>query len=882
MPRAEQIKYEYIGDVSSLRKATSEASSLLNSFEKAAKKTFQALSGLKVADVFANSIKESLNYIENLNLFNVAMGESIDVGNEFVNTMSEIYGMDPSNIMESAGNFYQLTSAVNATKEASEVMSLQLTKAANDISSLFNVDIQTVTDNLSSGLRGMSRAVTSYGMDIRATTLQVTAASLGIGQQVETMSEADREGLRYITMMRQASNVMGDFAKTIESPANQLRVFKEQVTQLARAFGNFFIPILQSTLPYINGFVMALRIMLNYITALSGISDLDFGGSVSTLQDETGAINSLGDAASTTKKKMQDLIAPFDELNVLNEKTSSSNSDSGIGLADMSMDPRIEEAVKSLQVEFENVRMKANQVRDDILKFFGFEEVDGKLQFVKASFENNLINKFPQWTETIQATFDNWSGIVEGFKAVWTSVGAVVAQIAKDIKDAIINMLGGEEADSNVAQWITDLPTKLQGIADWIEDHKEGVAHFIELFFGFQAVASIIGSVINKFIEFDKTSSAVVNVLSKIKGSKLAEQFSIIGKGMKMLPTPKQGASAFKDLYDLNVLAGSNKFTALGQSIGQMGKLMGTAFSGLSGPLLIILAIVAAFAAAYATSEDFRKSANELFSSIGDILKSLWEGILKPVLDTLGPIIKDLWYNTILPILEPLMAIIADLGQLIAVVIQKIMDVVGPIIPWLTDTIVAPIKFAIQVVGAVIETVVRVIKDVIDIIKKLAVGDWKGAWQSFKQIGVDVLKGLYKVVYHIINGIWENIKRFINGIGTAVGKVKGWFTGNDSAAWTVTAKLPSPDEVFMASGGVATGPTRAVVGEGKYDEAVIPLGDSPQINEMLDKFASRVSNRPVEVKVLIGDKEWDAFTYKSAQRGANLVGATPLGSVVNV
>lgn len=882
MPRAEQIKYEYTGDVTSLRKATSEASGLLTSFEKAAKKTFQAISGLKFADAFANSIKESLNYIENLNLFNVAMGESVDVGTKFVDTMSEIYGMDPSNIMAYAGNFYQLTSAVNATKEASEVMSLQLTKAANDIGSLFNVDIQTVIDNLSSGLRGMSRAVTSYGMDIRATTLQVTAASLGISQQVETMSEADREGLRYITMMRQASNVMGDFAKTIESPANQLRIFKEQVTQLARAFGNFFIPILQSTLPYINGFIMAVRVMLNYTTALLGISDLDFGGSVSTIHDETGAINSLGDAASTTKKKMQDLIAPFDELNVLNEKTSSSSSDSGTGLEGMSMDPRIEEAVKSLQVEFENVRMKANQVRDDILKFFGFEEVDGKLQFVKASFENNLINKFPQWTETIQATFDSWSGIVEGFKAVWKSVGAVVAQIAKDIKDAIINMLGGDEADSNVAQWITALPDKLQGIADWIDEHKEGVAKFIELFISFKIVPPIIGSVINKFVEFKKVGTSVVDIFSKFKGSKLGEQFSIIGKGMKLLPTPKQGASAFKDLYELNTLAGSNKFMALGQSIGQMGKLMSTAFSGLSGPLLIILAVVAAFAAAYATSEDFRKSANELFSSIGDILKSLWEGILKPILDTLGPIIKDLWYNTILPILEPLMAIIADLAKLVAFVIQKIMDVVSPLIPWLTDTIVAPIKFAIQVVGAVIETVVRVIKDVIDIIKKLAVGDWKGAWQSFKQIGVDILKGLYKVVYHIINGIWENIKRFINGIGTAVGKVKGWFTGNDSAAWTVTAKLPSPDEVFMASGGVATGPTRAVVGEGKYDEAVIPLGNSPQINEMLDKFASRVSNRPVEVKVLIGDKEWDAFTYKSAQRGANLVGATPLGSVVNV
>ena len=880
MAKSEQIKYEYVGDATSLRKATEQASNHLTSFQKVAKKTFQAVSGLKIGDVFANSVKESLNYIENLNLFNVAMGDSVDLGKEFVKTMSEIYGMDPSNIMASAGNFYQLTSAVGATKEASEVMSLQLTKAANDISSLFNVDVQSVVENLSSGIRGMSRAVVKYGMDIRATTLQVTAASLGISKQVETMSEADREGLRYITMMKQASNVMGDFAKTIESPANQLRIFKEQMAQLGRAIGNFFLPVLQSTLPYINGFTMALRTMLNYVSALLGISDIDFGGSVSTIQDEADALNSLGNAASTTQKKMKELTAPFDELNVLNEQASTSTSDSG--LEEMSMDPRIEEAVKSLQIEFENVRMKANQVRDDILKFFGFEEIDGKLQFVKASFENNLINKFPQWTATIQAAFDNWSGIINGFKSVWQSVSDVISQIATDIKNAIINMLGGEEADAKVAQWISEVPDKLQSIADWISEHKEEIAKFIELFAGFKIATPLIGGVVGKLFELKDAGSSISSVFSDFKGSKLAGQFSIIGNGFKQLPKPAEMTNAFVELYKLNTMAGSNKITALGQSFGQMGSLMKTAFTGLSGPLAIVLAVVAAFAAAYATSEDFRKSANELFATLGDVLKSLWDGILKPILDTLGPILKDLWYNTILPILEPLMAIIADIAKLVAIVIQKIMDVLSPFIPFLVNAVVNPIKVAIQFVGAIIETVVKVVKGVIDIIKKLATGDWKGAWESFKQVGVNILKGMYKIIYSIINGVWNAIKGFINAVGRLVGNVRGWFTGDSSAAWTITASLPTPDEVFMASGGVATGPTRAVVGEGKYDEAVIPLGNSPQLNEMLDKFASKVSDRPVEVRVVIGDKEWDAFTYKSAQRGASRVGATPLGSVVHV
>ena len=191
---------------------------------------------VNIGKFFAKGITESINFTENLNLFRVAMGDTVDQGLKFVNQMSEIYGMDPSNLYKTAGYFYQLTDAIGMTDQASSTLSLSLTKASNDIASLFNVDVQTVVDDLASGMQGMSRSVRKYGMDIRATTLQQTALTLGIQGNVETMSEADRMALRFITMMNQVTNatsqlrenadgtteVIGDFAKTIEQPANQL------------------------------------------------------------------------------------------------------------------------------------------------------------------------------------------------------------------------------------------------------------------------------------------------------------------------------------------------------------------------------------------------------------------------------------------------------------------------------------------------------------------------------------------------------------------------------------------------------------------------------------------------------------------------------------
>jgi hypothetical protein len=335
-------------------------------------KTLGALTAIKLGDWFAKSMKESISFVENLNLFRVAMGESIDEGLKFVNQMSEIYGMDPSNIYRHAGYFYQLTDAIGMADEASSALSLSMTKASNDIASLFNMDIETVVNNMASGLQGMSRAVRKYGMDIRAVTLQETAHAYGLSEKVQNMSEADRMALRYLTMMQQVKNAtsqlsdetgkssktMGDFARNIETPANQLRIFKEQITQLGRAIGNFFVPTLSKILPILNGIIMALRTILTYIATVLGIKT-DFGGtfggvaeSASDVSDSVADVGESAKKATKEAKKLRNTILGFDELNVLSAPTTSAGtaaSGSTKAAGDINSDalnPKLLEAIK--------------------------------------------------------------------------------------------------------------------------------------------------------------------------------------------------------------------------------------------------------------------------------------------------------------------------------------------------------------------------------------------------------------------------------------------------------------------------------------------------------------------------------------------------------
>lgn len=367
----------------------------------------QILGGAALGTAFVEATKSSMAFIENLNLFTVAMGESIDEALKFVDTMSEIYGMDPSNLYRYAGYFNQLTDAIGMSTQASKTISLSLTKASNDIASLFNVEIEQVVNNLASGMQGMSMAVRKYGIDIRQATLAQTALNYGFTENIASTSEANRQALRYLTIMQQVKNatkqvtstvdgsteVMGDFARNIETPANQLRILKEQASQVARAFGNFFIPIMQKTLYVINGVLMAIKLLLQFLASLAGIDIGGFGGEISAgADDATSAVGSIGDAADSTAKKLKNLIAPFDELTILSQNTDTGAAGADVGIGSDALDPALAAAIEAMSLGLDDIRMKAMDVRDKILELLGLEFDGSEITVTIGGFIDDLIH----------------------------------------------------------------------------------------------------------------------------------------------------------------------------------------------------------------------------------------------------------------------------------------------------------------------------------------------------------------------------------------------------------------------------------------------------------------------------------------------------------
>jgi hypothetical protein len=766
-------KTKEVGDEQ--QKATKKADNYTKSLNRlhgslfSLKTLIAGMIGMGLGQMFTESIRQSMNYIENLNMFNVAMGDSINKANEFMYKMQEIYGMDPSNLMRYAGEFYLLADAIGMPTKAASTMSLSLTKMSNDLASLWNMPIEKVQENLSSGLQGMTRAVRKYGMDIRVVTMQQEAYRLGLDMNTKTTSEANRMGLRYILMVRQAYKAQGDFARTIESPANQLRILKEQFLQLGRAIGNFFLGALSSVLPYINGVVMALRSMLTVLNSFLGFTLPTFD--YSNMADYGDSISGIGDAASDAAKKVKQLTSPLDELNVLAEESAGAGAGAGAGLDDMAMDPKIQAELEALELQLENIEMKANKVRDAIMKALGFEKV-----------------------------------IING-EVTWEFHKDLFLQNLKDLGDKIIGLL----------------PPAIQ----------EALAK------GFQGSSSL----------FSNINSLVTNVISTIR-----EAFTNADWQASMA---ENWGGVFKGILDGWATFSSTVIGVVSDVIAELDSSWKEHGAGLVGGLLEAVSNVGGVLLSLG-----KNLIEPIFNSIMENLKFIWDNGLKDLVGTaadtfgsIGELIFALWNNVLMPLLDYLIGV---WGPIISMVFQNVLDVAG--------TLLAGI-------AGVINGLMEVLNGIITFLVGVFTGNWKKMWEGIQLIftGIwDAIKAVLKTALNLmidmvnsfIRFIWSGLQSIINAINSVIEKANE-LLGTDFGGFDIG---PAPKIPRLAQGAVVTGPTVAQIGEGSYDEAVIPLGESPQMKQLVRDIADAVGGSGGDLSANIVVELDGEVVYRNQQK----------------
>ncbi len=294
--------------------------------------------GRKIGD----SITEMNSYIENVNLFTVSMGKYADEAMDYAEKVQDAMGIDMSEFIRNQGIFMNMASGFGVAEDKAYKLSKGLTELAYDISSFYNVDVDTAFQRLQSGIAGEIEPVRRWGIALDQASMQEWMLKKGIDAKVNSLNQADKAMVRYNMMVEAmaGNGAIGDFARTLITPANAIRILQQQITQLARAIGSLFIPILITVIPYVQAFVKVLTSAIRTLASFFGFQmpEIDYSGLDNLSAGASGASDSLDNAAKSAKK-LKKYIAGFDELNIIPNNSSSSSGGASAGISGLDLDP---------------------------------------------------------------------------------------------------------------------------------------------------------------------------------------------------------------------------------------------------------------------------------------------------------------------------------------------------------------------------------------------------------------------------------------------------------------------------------------------------------------------------------------------------------------
>ena len=374
------------------------SSNLTKSFGSLAAKVVSVGAIIKAT---ANSINAAMNFIEDENLFQVSMGKWADATRDWSNEVQNSVGVSAAWLRKYSGVMTNMTASMGLAQDQAVKLGKGIALLSNDIASFYNISAESAFEKIQSAMAGMPRPLQELGIMVRDSEVKQVAYANGIARTGDELNTTQKAMATYLAILQRTSNAQGDLARTINSPANQFRMLKTSIKDLAVAIGTMFQPLLQVVLPVLNAIVIATTRAFQAIARLFGI-EFDASAYADGFSDISAGVESVGDAAddsSGSVKKLAKQLAAFDEMNTLNKDTSSGGS-SGGGGGGGSMDLPTIDWDKLYSGGFDKVTNKALEMADKIYK--AFEKLGKKL--------NNTFKKI------------DWAKISKGINEVWEAL----------------------------------------------------------------------------------------------------------------------------------------------------------------------------------------------------------------------------------------------------------------------------------------------------------------------------------------------------------------------------------------------------------------------------------------------------------------------------
>ena len=463
---------------------------------------------------------ESADYIEQMNLFDVAMGSASQSAEAFAQKVSDAMGIDPGKWMEYQGTLNMMIEGFGVASDKAQIMSQNLTQLSYDYSSLMNVDVSTAFDKIQSAMSGQIKGLKEYGNNVSVAMVKQTGLKYGLQGNVSTWDQNTQAIMRYITIMNNASkvDVFNDMARTINTPSNAVRILAQQFKVLKRTIGNIASVFATAVIPYIQVALDLLNKFASFVASLFGfkLPTIDYSG----LEKGSGAMDDVSDSAKDagksvggTTKKVKDLkkelqTLGFDELNILNSPKSDSDSGGsgggsgsggvgGAGIGDIDLpqydflkglQKSTDEMEKKLKELFKPVTDSWNKYGKGVMDSFKFmlDELSGLAKSLGKSFGEVWQNGTGKKTVSeilliVQNLCDFVGYLAKRFREAWDEAG-LGTKIIQNLWDAANNLLHSVE----------DISEQLSNFAFYL-DFKPALKSVYSLSKAFKELSDIVG-----------------------------------------------------------------------------------------------------------------------------------------------------------------------------------------------------------------------------------------------------------------------------------------------------------------------------------------------------------------------------------------------------
>lgn len=710
-----------------------------------------AIAGIAVGTGLFQLGKQAINTASALqevqNVVDVAFGDMSWKAERFAQSALESFGMSELSAKRTASTYMAMASGMGLSNDVASDMAITLAGLTGDVASFYNISQELADIKLKSVFTGETETLKDLGIVMTQANLQAYALSQGITKNVSDMTQAEATTLRYNFVLSQLSMAQGDFSRTSGSWANQVRILKEQFSQLWGIIGNGIISALTPVVQAINAIISKI---ITFANVVSGVLGRLFGKKSAGQQASSGfttASNAAKQATASTgglnnalkgtegqaKKTAKALgsLAGFDELNTISASDSGSSGGSGgagaggVGGGGYSVDP----------IDWDNAFPEPDTSGVEAM----VDKVMGHITRLKEFISANV----PIITSLL-------AGLLAGFIAFeviknWGTITGVVQNLFTNLS-ALFGLFKDVGVIQTMSVMLTGLNAPMLAVVAAIAAVTAALVYLYQTSDSFrnlvnEAVGALLGILQNFYnsclVPIFDTLVMLFNTVLVPLGSLLTEVFLTVVEAI---------ASVVLSFWT-NVLAPIADFLV---------SVLGIAIQGVCDILQAWMPVI---------------------NNVIGILKTLWDTALKPIVN----FIKD----TFITVFE-----IA--GTVISAVASAILTVFEGVIQFFVTVFTLNMTDAWDTVCGIFQSAWETICEIFT-----PLGEWFGQqWENVKTAFANVgewFGNVFSSAWDKICEAFSSVKTFFSGVWNnitgAFGDIAGWFKGKFSDAWTAVKNV---------------------------------------------------------------------------------------------